>query len=85
MRRFKWNDWNRQKVAAHRLSPDEVESGFENIVTVRHRRDGSVVMLADLPSGRRIQIIWRYDHDSDAIPDVFGDPEPPLIFVITAY
>ena len=59
MRRFKWIEWNLDKIAAHGLSADE--------------------------AGRRITIIWRYDRDSDEIPNIFGELADPAIFVITAY
>ena len=85
MRRFKWIDWNRQKLAAHSLSPAEVEAAFERAVQIDELRDGSFHMSAALPSGRPVTIIWRYDRDEDATPDVFGETEPPEIFVITAY
>jgi hypothetical protein len=42
-------------------------------------------MYAEVPSGRRIWVIWRYDRGDDAIPDVFGEISEPPIFVITAY
>jgi len=42
-------------------------------------------MFAETPSGRRIWVIWRYDREDDAIPDILGDLEDTLIFVITAY
>ena len=42
-------------------------------------------MLAEVPSGRRIWVVWRYDRDHDDIPDVFGEVEDAPIFVVTAY
>lgn len=85
MRQFKWIEWNLQKIAAHSLGPDEVESAFDRVLSLQERDDGSYQMFAELPSGRRIWVIWRYDLEPDEIPNVFGDlPEAP-IFVITAY
>jgi hypothetical protein len=49
------------------------------------RRDGSYRMLAEIPSGRRVWVIWRYDRESDEIPDIFGEVDVAAIFVITAY
>ena len=85
MRRFKWIEWNSQKIAAHALSPEEVEAAFDRIVRLDERPDGSFRMLAEIPSGRRIWVIWRYDRDPDEIPDVFGGVEDAAIFVVTAY
>jgi hypothetical protein len=85
MRRFKWIEWNLQKIAAHSLSAEEVEAAFERVYQLTERRDESFEMYAEVPSGRKIWVIWRYDRDDDELPDVFGDNEPPPIFVITAY
>jgi hypothetical protein len=85
MRRFKWIDWNIDKVNAHALSPDDVEAAFERVLGISERRDGSFEMYAETPSGRRIWVIWRYDREDDEIPDVFGALDDPAIFVITAY
>jgi len=85
MRRFKWIEWNLQKIAAHALSAEEVEAAFDRIVRLDERRDGSFRMLAEVPSGRRIWVVWRYDRDPDEVPDVFGEVEDAPIFVVTAY
>jgi hypothetical protein len=85
MRRFKWIDWNLAKIGVHGLSADEVEAAFERVLLLRDRTDDSFEMFAELPSGRRIWVIWRYDRGADEIPDVFGDVDDPAIFVITAY
>ena len=42
-------------------------------------------MFAEVPSGRRIWVIWRYDQDDEQVTDVFGEVEELPIFVITAY
>jgi hypothetical protein len=85
MRRFKWIDWNLAKIGAHGLSADEVEAAFDRALLLRDRTDESFEMFAELPSGRRIWVIWRYDREAVEIPDVFGNVEDPAIFVITAY
>ena len=85
MRRFKWIEWNLQKIAAHHLSAEEVEAAFERVYQLQERSDGSFQMYAEVPSGRRIWVIWRYDREEDQIPDVFGELEEAPIFVITAY
>lgn len=85
MRRFKWIQWNLEKIDAHGLSAEEVEAAFERVFRLQERKDGSFQMFAATPSGRRIWVIWRYDQEGDAIPDVFGDLGDVPIFVITAY
>jgi hypothetical protein len=84
MRRFKWIEWNLVKIGAHALSAAEVEAAFDRVYQISIRSDQCYEMYAEVPSGRRIWVVWRYDRDDDEIPDVFGEtPEPP-IFVITA-
>ncbi len=85
MRRFKWIDWNLAKIAAHSLSPEEVEDAFARIHQLEERQDASFEMIAETPSGRVICVIWRYDREHDSVPDVFSDMEDAAIFVITAY
>jgi hypothetical protein len=85
MRRFKWIDWNLQKIAAHHLSTADVEAAFDRVYRFDERRDGSLRMFAEIPSGRRIWVIWRYDRDDDALPDALGELADAEIFVITAY
>ena len=85
MRHFKWIEWNLQKIAAHRLSPKEVEAAFNAVYSLQQRNDGSFEMYAETPSGRRITVVWRYDREDDEVPDIFGELGEPAIFVITAY
>ena len=84
MRRFKWIEWNLQKIGAHALSADEVEAAFDHVYQLAERADGSFQMFAETPSGRRIWVIWRYDEDDVPEPDIFGDTDAS-VFVITAY
>lgn len=85
MRQFKWIEWNLQKIDAHDLSAEEVEAAFDRVLSLQERKDGSFQMFAATPSGRRIWVIWRYDREDDEIPDIFGELDEALIFVITAY
>src|SRR3954452_16830261 len=73
MRQFKWIEWNLQKIDAHGLSAEEVEAAFDRVFSLQERRDGSFQMFAATPSGRRIWVIWRYDREEDAVPDIFGE------------
>ena len=85
MRRFKWIEWKLGKVDAHALSADEVEAAFDRVFTIEERKDGSYRMYAEIPSGRRIWVIWRFDREDDEIPNIFGEVDDAAIFVITAY
>jgi len=85
MRRFKWIDWNLQKIEAHALSVEDIEAAFEHVFQLDERPDGSFQMYAETPSGRRIWVVWRYDREDDEIPDIFGELGELPIFVITAY
>ena len=77
-------EWNLQKIAAHALAAEEVEA-VRPYCPSRRTRDGSFRMLAEVPSGRRIWVVRRYDRDPDEVPDVFGEVEDAPIFVVTAY
>ncbi|HEX3147503.1 MAG TPA: hypothetical protein VHR66_05430 [Gemmataceae bacterium] len=57
MRRFKWIDWNLQKIANHALSAEEVEASFDRVFQMTERGDGSFEMYAETPSGRGIWVI----------------------------
>jgi hypothetical protein len=46
MKRFKWIEWNLQKIVAHGLSAEEVEAAFERVYQFDERRDGSFRMSA---------------------------------------
>ncbi|MGL4423152.1 MAG: hypothetical protein ACRCZF_20995, partial [Gemmataceae bacterium] len=81
MRRFKWIEWNLQKIDAHSLSRDEVEAAFDQVLSLDHRSDDSYRMLAVVPNGRQIWIVWRYDSETSEIPDIFGEITNPPIFV----
>ena len=85
MRRFKWIEWNLQKIDAHGLSAEEVETAFDRVLSLQERKDGSFEMFAATLLGRRIWVIWRYDREEDEVPDVFGELGDVPIFVITAY
>ncbi len=58
---------------------------FERVYQLDGRRDGSFRMFAEVPSGRRIWVIWRYDREDEQVPDVFGEVDEASVFVITAY
>jgi len=85
VRRFKWIEWNLAKIDAHGLSADDVQAAFDRVYVLDERTDGSFQMFAEIPSGRRIWVIWRYDREGDDAPDVFGELGDVPIFVITAY
>ena len=85
MRRFKWIEWNLSKIAAHALSLDEVETAFDRVYSLQERGDGSFQMFAEIPSGRKIWVFWRYDREDDEIPDIFGELADSATFVMTAY
>ena len=85
MRRFKWIEWNRAKIAAHGLSVAEVEASFDRVFRLEERGDGSFQMFTEVSSGRRIWVIWRYDREESEAPDIFDELDDAPIFVITAY
>ena len=83
MPRFKWIEWNLDKIAAHQLSCQEVEHAFEHrIGPHQEREDESYETIGVTPSGRANMIIWRYDTEFEASA---VDQAIEVIFVITAY
>lgn len=83
MIRFRWNEWNLDKVAAHGLSSDDVEHAFNHRLGPHQERDdGSYETLGPIPSGRVILIVWRYDQEFDALEE---DYVVQVVFVITAF
>jgi hypothetical protein len=68
----------------HGLTAEEVQAAFDRVFSLRERKDGSFEMFAEIPSGRRIWVIWRHDRQDEEIPDVFGELGDAPIFVITA-
>jgi len=81
--RFRWIDWNRDKVAQHGLSPEEVEFAWRRSLEQRRNRSrGSFESIGRIPSGRMIQIVWRWNE----ILDVWADEGASrVVFVITAF
>ena len=83
MTRFKWIEWNVDKIAAHGLSVEDVEFAWEHRVGLhQEREDGSFETIGTCLSGRRIMIVWRYDEEFDATSE---DSVVDVVFVITAY
>ncbi len=83
MVRFKWIEWNLDKITAHRLTYKDVEHAFEHrFGPHQERRDGSYETIGTTPSGRVILIVWRDDEEFDSLGDT-GTTE--VVFVITAF
>ncbi len=83
MPRFRWFEWNLDKIAAHGLTLEDVEHAFERHVGLHQERtDGSYETIGETPSGRVIMIVWRYDEGFDPFEDE-GTAE--VVFVITAF
>lgn len=83
MPRFKWMEWNLDKIAGHGLGFEEVEHAFQNrIGWHQEREDGSYETIGVTPSGRIILIVWRYDEAFDAIET---EGTIAVVFVITAF
>jgi hypothetical protein len=81
--RFKWIEWNLDKVAAHGLTSEDVEHAFENrLGHHQERSDGSYETIGPTPSGRVILIVWRYDEVFEALEE---SGATDVIFVITAF
>lgn len=83
MPRFKWIEWDLDKIASHGLSFEDIEYAFEHgPEDHQERADGSFETIGVTPSGRRILIVWRYDEEFAALEA--GHVED-VVFVITAF
>ncbi|MBI2191778.1 MAG: hypothetical protein HYU36_07330 [Planctomycetes bacterium] len=82
LRRFKWIDWNIQKVRDNDLEPEEVEEVFDRVLLYDRRPDDSFETFGLTGAGRACWVIWRWDEGGT---DIFADLPEPVIFVITAY
>ena len=83
MARFKWIEWNLDKIAAHRLTYEDVEYVFEHrLGPHQERRDGSYETIGSTASGRVVLIVWRYEEEFDSLEET-GSSD--VVFVITAY
>ena len=81
--RFRWIEWNLDKIASHGLRSEEVEHAFTHRFGPHQERDdGSFETVGETPSGRVILIVWRYDEVFDPLEEA-GTAE--VVFVITAY
>jgi len=81
--RFRWIEWNLDKIAAHGLTFEDVEHAFEHHVGPHQERsDGAYETIGVTPSGRAIVIVWRYDEEFDPLEEE-GTAE--VVFVITAF
>src|SRR5439155_9344293 len=49
MKQFKRIEWNLQKIHAHGLSAEEVETAFDRVFSLQERNDGSFQMFAATP------------------------------------
>jgi|GEM_PF-1161599 len=81
--RFRWIEWNRDKIARHGLSTEEVEFAWRrSLGQHRNQRGGSFESIGRIPSGRMIRIIWRWNE----VVDVWtSDGAARVVFVITAH
>ena len=83
MVQFKWIEWNLDKIAAHRLTYDDVEHALEHRLGPHQERpDGSYETIGATASGRVILIVWRYDEEFDSLED---SGTADVVFVITAF
>ena len=81
--RFKWIEWNLDKIAGHGLFSEDVEHAFDHrLEEHQEREDGSFETIGSTPSGRCILIVWRYDEEFEALEP--GHVED-VVFVITAF
>ncbi len=83
MIRFRWTEYNLDKIAAHNLSSEEVESAFQNqIRKTEERANGSFETVGRTYTGKIILIAWELNEEYEALE---LDSLVEVVFVITAY
>ncbi len=83
MPRFRWIDWNLDKIAEHGLTFEDVEHAFgHHVGPHQERSDGSYETIGVTASGRTILIVWRYDEEFDPLEE---EGAAEVVFVITAF
>lgn len=65
---FRWNDWNRQHIAIHGVSPDEAESVVDHAQPPYPEPigDGKWRVRGQTSVGRYLQVIFVFDPDDTA-------------------
>ncbi|NPV28345.1 MAG: BrnT family toxin [Firmicutes bacterium] len=56
--RFKWDAWNVNHIARHRVRPEEAEEVFFNEPVFRRGRGGTRVALGRTDTGRLLTVIY---------------------------
>lgn len=77
---WSWNEGNESELAAHDVSPDEVEQVFvrrPRWVVNKKDRSGDWKMMGLTKGGRRLTIIVHYDADARVIRPITGWPPTP--------
>jgi hypothetical protein len=81
--RFKWIEWNVEKLAAHRISPTEAEEVLRSDPDVAIGHSGAFVAEGQTKSGRYLEVVFVWDEPSEV--DAIELPGEAVVFVITAY
>jgi len=63
---FRWNDWNRDHLAVHGISPEEAEYVIDHAKTPypEEMGDGKWRLLGQTAHGRFLQVIFVIEDDS---------------------
>jgi hypothetical protein len=70
MRQFSWRERNRHSIESQALSRPDVEAAFDRVYQLNERPDGSYEMLAEIPSGQQIRVVWRFESEDAPKPQV---------------
>lgn len=65
--RFRWNEWNIEKVAGHGVTPDEAEWVVQSAKRPYPQRhsDGRWLVRGRTESGRLLQVVFLIDESDD--------------------
>ena len=82
--RFKWIEWNREKVASHGISPAEAEQVLQSNPEVTIGHSGAFVARGQTTLGRYLEVVFVWDEPGEHVAAVH-EYDDEVVFVITAY
>jgi uncharacterized DUF497 family protein len=57
--RFEWDEWNINHIAAHSVTPEEVEEVFIGRHMIKSTRDSRYIALGQTEEGRYLTIVFE--------------------------
>jgi uncharacterized DUF497 family protein len=92
---FAWDDWNREHIARHGVTPEEAEEIVEHAIAPfpRDEGEGKYIVWGRTEVGRYLQVVFAYrphdevDHESlsfEELMDLSSGAAIPVVYVVHA-